>query len=199
MAQTVIGRGMAISRTVKGALLAMAVLAVVSLLALTWYSRTVSFEEEFQLSDGRKILVRRSEHLKKACEGLACDWSLDRTTIRLPEGPPWEFANLMPLLLDLDADGHPVIVASPMTCGDYVRMNRPVPPYLQFELDSTNTWKRVEPARQFHGREANFLIAPDWRRGESAVVPLSEKQKRNSSPGLIPMSKRINLDLTGLC
>jgi len=179
-------------------LLAVGFLGVVALLVLSWFSKTVSFEEEVQLDDGRKIIVKRSEHLKRMCEGVSCGWGLDVAKIRLPDTATWEFPGLVPLLLDLDANGRPVILANPSTCGDYVRMNKPVPPYLQFEL-AGGAWQSAKPSRRFHGRESNLLIAPNWDRGEASLVRLTEKLKRNNSAGLMPATKKINLDLTGFC
>jgi hypothetical protein len=136
--------------------------------------------------------------LKKACEGVACDWSLDRSRIDLSDASAWELPNVHPLVLDVGLNGQPVILAKPMTCGDYVRLGKPVPPYLQYTLEG-NAWRLTNPERRFHGREANLLVAPDWRHGEASLVKLADKLQRNRSAGLMPTSRRINLDLTGWC
>lgn len=188
------------SVTTRRALVALLVVGVALVAAvLAGSSKTISFEEEVLLTDGRRIVVQRSDHLGRACEGFSCDWRLEKAQIRLPEGAPvWEAERLQPVLLDRDAAGRLVIVALPITCGDYVRMNKPVPPYIQFELDGA-AWKRTPPARALHGREANLLIAPDWRGGEPARIGLAAKAERNRNPGLMPASRRINLDLPGFC
>jgi hypothetical protein len=194
---------MQVSRKIKGILLTVAVSAVALLLFIAaWLSKTVSFDEEVLLSDGRRIVVKRSEHLARACEGFSCDWSLEKARIQLTlpgrNAPLWEAEHLQPVLLDMDGAGRIVIVALPATCGEHVRLNKPVPPYIHFELDGA-AWKRTPPLRALHGREANLLIAPDWRDGEPALVQLAAKTERNRSPGLMPVSRRINLDLTGFC
>jgi len=189
------------STTTKRALVALVVLSVVLVIAVVaWLSKTISFEEEVLLADGRKIVVQRSEHLARACEGFSCDWRLEKAQIRLSEraAPIWEAERLQPVLLDMDGAGRMVVVALPITCGDYRRLNKPVPPYIQFELDGA-AWKRTPTVRALHGREANLLLAPDWRGGEPARVGLATKAERNRSPGLMPASRRINLDLPGFC
>jgi hypothetical protein len=186
----------------KGAFLTVTAMGLVVLLIFASLSRTISFEEEVLLSDGRKIVVKRSDRLARACEGFSCDWSLEKAEIQLRvagrNAPVWEAERLHPVLLDMDATGRVVILALPATCGEHVRLNKPIPPYVQFELDGAG-WKRTTPVRALHGREANLLIAPDWRNGEPALVQLAAKAERNRSPGIMPVSKRINLDLTGFC
>lgn len=189
------------SQKIKITLVALIVLGLaVILLVLAWSSKTVSFEEEVLLSDGHKIVIKRSEHLTRACEGFVCDWSLGRAQIQLlaRDAPVWEADRLQPVLLDISGDGRFIVVALPITCGEYWRLNKPVPPYIQFELDG-GAWKRTPVKRALHGREANLLIAPDWRGGEPSRVRLAAKAERNGSPGLMPVSKRINLDLGGFC
>jgi hypothetical protein len=195
---------MKISGKIKGVLWALAIVAVLSLLVGRWFWKTVSFEEEVLLSDGRKIVVKRWEHLKRSCEGFSCGWGLDRAEIRLPpsmaaDSPSWEFPHLLPLMLDIGSRGRPVLLARPFTCGDHIRMNKPIPPYLQFELERS-VWRPTSIDRRFHGRESNLLVAPDWDDGELRLVTLAAKTERNNAPGrLMPMSKRINLELTGFC
>lgn len=187
----------AIGQKTRIALWAGGAVVALSMVIGAWFQKTISFSEEVSLTDGRKVVVKRWEHLKRSCEGFSCGWGLGIAEIKLPDSPSWESPGLVPLMLDIDANGRPVVLGKPSTCGDHVRMNKPIPPYLQFEfVDSA--WRQTSIDRRFHGREANLLIAPNWDGGERSLVTLVEKAKRNTSAGVVPLNK-INLDAKSFC
>ena len=155
-----------------------------AVIGLSACSRTISFEEEVEISPGEIIVITRGEKHVRACEAFSCGWGFEKAFVSapFPKMTNWE-AGLWPLLLSKDNKGRIALIAASVFA--------PCPYYRQFTFVD-GAWNETSVANEFFGKEANLLI-PGRDEFESKVkkISLSEKKKRNSRAGLADYSLRV--------
>ncbi len=121
--------------------------------AFPGFGNSVSWKEEVQLHDGRKILVERSQKHKGRHElGQPVPIGDHWITFTIPgskESITWEddysqdvgMANFIMLALHILNDT-PYIITSPVGCLGYNKWGRPNPPYVIFKYDGKE-WQRI--------------------------------------------------------
>lgn len=148
-------------------------------------SRTISFEEEVEISPGEVIVIKREEKHKRASEAFKPGWRFEKSILKLPikGAPDWVEENLAPLLLLKNKEGAIVLIAEPVLGG--------CTPYREF-IFRDGQWTGNAFEQQYFDKEANLLIpGNDEFESKTKTISLSEKKKKNSRAGLSEFSKRI--------
>src|SRR3954470_15132014 len=158
-------------------------------------TRSISFEEEVRLTNGRVITVNRTVIQRKICEGISCSWGRlrERVLFRDESGKQivWE-EQLTAFLVDKGPQGW-MMVGRAGYASEQQMYNAQRNPYVVFVLEG-NDWERVEFTNALIGRDTNMLIQVNQQSGESTKVTLESKRERNSDRYLPESVKRIAPD-----
>ena len=147
-------------------------------------SRTISFEEEVEISPGEVIVIKREEKHKRASEAFKPGWRFEKSILKLPikGAPDWVGEELRPMLLLKNQEGSITLIGRAVF-GGCTR-------YREF-LYKDGKWSGTAFEQQYFEKEANLLIAGDEVESSSKRILLLEKKKKNDEPGLPDFSKRI--------
>ena len=130
-----------------------------------WTTRDIAWrwEEEVQLADGGRIMVKRKQEteMKGGGEPFTNPRGPKSGRITIMDGSndvEWESA-LFPMIVERGLKpGQWVIIASPIFCQDHYKYGSPKPPYIQFEYTNGHWVNRhVDP--KWYGRRSNLLMA----------------------------------------
>jgi hypothetical protein len=173
--------------------------SVAALLLNGGCAKTVQWQEEVKLNDGRIIVVTQ----KRRCEGGNYTANKDATciareswlTFRLPEFSGHEIEwheNLKPMTINVN-DGHLYLVGLPPTSLEFRKYGMPSPPYLGFRWDK-NDWIRIEftqiPKSIY---ETNMLIENIPRnRTHLLRLTVKDSELENGNPMYPPYFRRID-------
>ncbi len=151
---------------------------------LTACSRTISFEEEVEISPGEVIVIKREEKHKRASEAFKPGWRFEKSILKLPikGAPDWVGEELRPMLLLKNQEGSITLIGRAVF-GGCTR-------YREF-LYKDGKWSGTAFEQQYFEKEANLLIAGDEVESSSKRILLLEKKKKNNEPGLPDFAKRI--------
>ena len=154
------------------------------IISLTACSRTISFEEEVEISPGEVIVIKREEKHKRASEAFKPGWRFEKSILKLPikGAPDWVGEELRPMLLLKNQEGSITLIGRAVF-GGCTR-------YREF-LYKDGKWSGTAFEQQYFEKEANLLIAGDEVESSSKRILLLEKKKKNNEPGLPDFSKRI--------
>jgi hypothetical protein len=109
-----------------------------------------AWKEEVVMFDGSKVVVERTAILGNALDQELSDVRhgapVKGNTLRVPmqagvSSATWEAMGLYPQALGR-VRGSWYLSATPMSCGDYDKWGRPVPPYVFFQY-SGESWQRI--------------------------------------------------------
>ena len=175
-----------------------------ALAAMAGCSKTIEWEEEVGLTDGRTIEVHRSvtlgpqqyfpERVRFVIrQALSFDSPKNPSqTIRYEND-----GSLSPMALDLLPDGRPMLVTLPVIGRDHVKWKCPSPPYVAFVYDGA--WKRVRvadvPARVV---DANLIVSGIWNRGMDAGRRFSKTEVSNANASLSKVTRTIDRNAKGV-
>ena len=157
---------------------------VVISVGLSACSRTISFEEEVEISPGEVIVIERSEKHGRACEAFSCGWRFENSTvaISIKEVKDWK-EELRPMLLQKNKDGTIALIARTVF-GGCVR-------YREFVFRNSK-WEEVPVEEKYFEMRINLLIADkDEFESRAKKISLSEKKKKNDQPGFPSFVKQI--------
>jgi hypothetical protein len=143
----------------------------------------LNWNEQVELSDGKRVLVKRTAKGDKLGEiGGPGGWTTKEMTVEIisPEvaDKPGEWrARWVPMLIDRDSRTREwFVVATFYTCVDWYDLGRPALPYMQYTYRS-GAWVQTELQPTHYGRPANLLTGPRSD-GEDALVTIEAKQQR---------------------
>ena len=155
-----------------------------AVIGLSACSRTISFEEEVEISPGEVIVVKRFEKQGRACEAFSCGWGFENSTVVIPiKGiKDWK-EELWPMLLQKNKDGTFTLIAQTVFTG--------CTRYRQF-IFRNEKWEENPIEEKYFGMEGNLLI-PGEDEFESRVkkISLAEKKKKNTRFGPPDFVKKI--------
>ena len=116
--------------------------------SLSACSKSVSWEEEVKLKDGRQILITRTQYYESYSElGAPGDgWRPVKSSLKfkIEQASPYEIVweeSLGPLILEVQ-NNQPIVVAVPNSCEEFNKHGRPSPSYVIFRY-TNNSWQRI--------------------------------------------------------
>lgn len=167
-------------------------LAFLALLTLVGCDRaSVKWLEEVRLTDGHVIVAARTAQGKTYSElGGTGGWrepvEMSISISKAPDGftfPPEWRDYYVPVLLDHNTETRTwSIVATFYYCETWYALDRPIPPYIEYQSVDGTAWRRVQLEERLVGRETNLLTGPSTK-GESSLVTMEVKEQSQRSAG----------------
>ena len=139
-------------------------------------SRTISFEEEVEIANGRKVVIKRSTQFERSCEGFSCGWRLSQSSIRSSDVPISEWAEKMwPMVLVVSNTGDLVLIALRPMCEG--------PRYRQY-VSKNNKWNEMPLDKAYFDTTANLLMSVGEEHVKLPIrVEAVYRIKENNAPG----------------
>lgn len=167
-------------------------LALVVMLTLVGCDRaSVKWSEEVRLADGQVIVAARTAQGKTYTElggtggwrdPVAMSISISKAQDGFTSPPAWR-DNYVPVLLDHNTETNTwSIVATFYYCEVWYALDRPIPPYIEYQSVDGAAWRRVPLEERLVDLETNLLTGPRTK-GEPGIVTLKEKQHRQRGAG----------------
>ena len=167
-------------------------LALAAMLTFVGCDRaSVKWSEEIRLADGQVIVAARTAQGKTYSElGGTGGWrdpvEMSIWISKSPDGftlPPEWRDNYVPVLLDNNTETKTwSIVATFYYCETWYALDRPIPPYIEYQSVDGTAWRRVPLEERLIGRETNLLTGPSTK-GEPSLVTIELKEQSQRSAG----------------
>lgn len=155
-------------------------------------SSSMTWKEEVQLHDGRKIIVTRSHTYGRHGEiGQGRLISGRSILFKIPgtdESVEWSSDGSLSLLLLDFKDGVPYIAGKPNTCPSFNSWGRPNPPYVFFKY-ADKKWHRI-PFQEFPDR-LNTNIVVSTKSDEKTIL----QEMRSRGYVTVEVQRKLNNDL----
>ena len=155
-------------------------------------TKTIQWHEQVKLSDGKVIVVERTQTYRAVSGDYQSGWLLSKASIRaaMPTTPSthveWE-GPLEPLAIDMTRDGTVYLVTIVLTQQGARAYSPKDGAHVAFKYLGDNRWQRIPRGMVPKNLRVNLLVSVDFDQKYSGhTISLPLKKKLDSDPRIAP-------------